>query len=83
IPWWIEPMGEQHSSEGCGVLLPELGLDLAPMLGKIAWADSTEVGALSPEVNFQPFPVVDEIEEGEVLVVPAPASHPGMSGPIL
>ncbi|GAB2266074.1 hypothetical protein Dimus_001102 [Dionaea muscipula] len=57
---------------GCGVVLPELGLDLVPISEKRCWADEapsrdsqTGDGVLTGVLDL-------EIEDGEVLISPGP-----------
>ncbi|GAB2289702.1 hypothetical protein Dimus_024010 [Dionaea muscipula] len=61
---------DDQSDENLAALLPDLGLDLSPMVGKSSWADAVESEdpcSLSDSADGgTPSPVGDAIEEGEI-----------------
>ncbi|GAB2279390.1 hypothetical protein Dimus_014033, partial [Dionaea muscipula] len=71
--WWSHrvccrpAMADHAAIGGCGVVLPDLGLDLIPISEKRCWADGASAGdgVLTGALAL-------EIEEGEILTSPTP-----------
>ncbi|GAB2297118.1 hypothetical protein Dimus_031217 [Dionaea muscipula] len=56
-------MGEHDAGDDCGLVLPELGLDLAPTEEKVCWGEACDSGGLKDVVGGLPLSVRSEIEE--------------------